>query len=59
MLRGCSGLDPQSRVAMLAGTRVLDLTYAAGAIGNKFVAYLALDTPEDAAMANGVLKKLS
>jgi hypothetical protein len=32
---------------------------SAAAVGSKFVAYLALDTVEDAARANGVLKKLS
>jgi hypothetical protein len=46
-------------VRALANAGISFRALSAAAIGNKFVGYLALDTAEDAARANGVLKKLS
>ena len=46
-------------VRALANAEISFRALSAAAIGSKFVAYLALDTAEDAAKANRVLKKLS
>jgi hypothetical protein len=46
-------------VHALANAGISFRALSAAAIGNKFVGYVALDTAEDAARANGVLKKLS
>ena len=43
----------------LANAGISFRALSAATIGRKFVGYLALDTAEDAARANGVLKKLS
>ncbi len=46
-------------VRTLANAGISFRALSAAAIGSKFVAYLALDTADDAARASGVLKKLS
>lgn len=46
-------------VRALANAGISIRALSAAAAGSKFVGYLALDTAEDAARANGVLKKLS
>lgn len=46
-------------VRALANAGISFRALSAAAVGSKFVGYLALDTAEDAARANGVLKKLS
>lgn len=46
-------------VRALANAGISFRALSAAAIGSKFVAYLALDTAEDAARANRVLNKLS
>jgi hypothetical protein len=45
-------------VRALANAGISFRALSAAAVGSKFVAYLALDTAEDAARANRVLKKL-
>lgn len=46
-------------VRALANAGISFRALSAAAIGSKFVAYLALDSAEDAVRATGVLKKLS
>jgi hypothetical protein len=46
-------------VRALANAGISFRALSAAAVGRKFVAYLALDTAEDGARANAVLKKLS
>lgn len=48
-----------SMVRALASAGISFRALSAACVGSKFVVYLALDTADDAARANGALKKLS